>query len=179
MRQRGRAEHTSTTKIWFLASACLVTLGVLGARAEGRDPFAHADLVDPIGVARLADEAGDFALREALTQAAQRERALSAVRAAVYAHAPEELIAPLLPLAIGRDPVLAPEAAMALLQIGQRLTPTELSTREALLSTLKEASQATRAALDEARSPRADIRLALSVLQAQLTDLERQLGPAP
>lgn len=161
---------------WLLWAAGLGASAGSGVRADGPDPFAQADVVDAIGLWRLADEAGDLALGEALKPGVARERALAAIRAAAYSHAPEQLIASLLPHALGRDPVLAPEAALALVQIGQRLTPADLAAREVLLSTLDEARKATQAALEEARSPRADIRLCLEALLAALTELRGQLG---
>jgi hypothetical protein len=177
MRPRGRRQYDSRRVGWPLVwAACLGASVGSAVRADGRDPFVHADVVDAIGLWRLADEAGELGLGEALKPGAARERALAAIRAAAYSRAPEQLIVGLLPHAVGRDPVLAPEAAMALVQIGQRLTPADLAAREVLLSTLDEARKATQVALEEVRSPRPDIRVCLETLLAALSELRAQLG---
>jgi hypothetical protein len=85
-------------------------------------------------------------------------------------------VAALLTHACGRDPVLAPESAAALLALAERLSPSELSAREVLLSDLRGASSATRQALGDAKALRADIRESLTASAAALAALEAQLS---
>lgn len=160
-----------------LASAG-VLLSVGAASAGATDPFRDCDPIHDIGLARLADEAGDSVLAGALAQGgdSSRERALLAVRATPFAAAPEGLIPGLAKLACGRDPSLAPEAAAALAQIGERLRPSELAAREVLNADLRRALDALTAARSDARSLRPDIAHRLDSLVA---DLQALLGTKP
>lgn len=156
------------------AAGTAIRLGF--AQAETPDPFREAEVVDAIGLARLADEAGDAALLRALRDPSSREHALIAARAAPNAHAPELLVPALVPLACGRDPVLAPEAAMAISAISARLLPSEVAAREVLLSDLRTMSVAVSSALKELKSPRPDILFALTEAASAFAGLETQLS---
>jgi hypothetical protein len=133
-------------------------------RADPRDPFREADAIDALGLARLADEAGDAALLKALEAPTIRERAVLAARAAPAAHAPEQLVPALVGLACGRDPVLAPEAALALAEIAHTMQPSELAAREVLLSDLRAAQSRVDACVKERQGLRPDIGHALAEL---------------
>lgn len=143
-----------------------------GSTSARADPFAQGDPTDEIGLARVAEEAGDHALKAHLANVQARLRALIAIRASRYAHAPEALVPGLAQLACGRDPVLAPEAAQALLAIAERLGPADLAAREVLRSELESARQAL-ACAERERSTRPDIVLAFAELAATLDALLR------
>jgi hypothetical protein len=142
------------------------------ARADApplRDLLAD-DLVSELGVARVADDAGDQALRDALAGSSGRHNTLIAVRAAAYAHAPEQLWPLLVTLACGRDPVLAPEAALSLRSSVLRTGENDLARREVLLSDLRAVRSKLGCAEDTPRL-RQDIALALRELSAHVDRL--------
>jgi hypothetical protein len=163
-----------TSLIFLCASAALV-----GAVSAGDfDPFRDADPIHDIGLARLADEAGDAALKAALTADPSaekarpaREKALVAVRAAPHAAAPELLVPGLVALAVGRDPDLAPEASHALLLIAERLRPSELAAREVLQADLQRALQAVSQGRSTTKGGRADVMRELADFEALLASL--------
>lgn len=130
--------------------------------------FLRGDLIDPLAHARIAEEAGDTMLRAQLGAADDRELTLIAVRASAYAAAPERLIPALAALACGRDPTLAPEAALTLRLIGARLRRSELAAREVLSDDLR-AGQRALACAERTPAPRAD-------LAAELAQLADALG---
>ncbi len=148
-------------------SSCLTCSA--SALAAAVDLSAFADRIDAIGCARAAAEAGDAALLAKLGASDSREAALVAVRAAPYAHAPEDLVAALVDVACGRDPNLAPEAAFSLHAITQRLTQSELAAREVLLADLQKAEE--RVAKGCEHDPEADIVFALDVAKQRLQAL--------
>ena len=158
-----------------LLGLCASFVAAEPASAGNVDPFRDADPIHDIGLARLADEAGDAALAAAFGPEDQgelpRERAVLAIRAAPFAAAPEQLIPGLLRVACGRDPDLAPEAACALTQIGEHLRPSELAAREVLNADLQRALEAVIAARGEAKALRADIALGIDSLAANLRAL--------
>lgn len=154
----------------LLASAAvLVFVGAVSAGAA--DPFRDCDPIHDIGLARLADEAGDSALAAALASnqpEVPRERTLLAIRATPHAAAPEQLVPALVTVACGRDPNLAPEAAAALGRIGERLRPSELAAREVLIADLRSALTALTTARGEAKALRPDIAQRIDSLAANL-----------
>ncbi|MET0340027.1 MAG: hypothetical protein ABW252_03460 [Polyangiales bacterium] len=145
----------------------------LAARARGDDAFARiGDPTDALALARVADDAGDLALRARLVADGDRAAAIVAARASVFAAAPELLVPALAALACGRDPELVPEAAAALTALTARLAPSALSDREALRADIADA----RAALvcpPTAPRPRLDVVVALETLAASLDTLLR------
>lgn len=152
----------------------LVTLGACltcsaSALAAAVDLSAFADRIDAIGCARAAQEAGDAVLLSKLGASGSREVTLVAVRAAPYAHAPEDLVAGLVDVACGRDPNLAPEAAFSLHAIAQGLTQRELAAREVLLADLAKAEE--RVATGCEHEPEADVAFALDVTKQRLQAL--------
>jgi hypothetical protein len=143
----------------------------LPLRADSEDPLAHADVVSTLGLERLADEAGDAQLLAWLKTPNRRDLALVAVRSAPFAAAPERLVPALAPHLCGRDPVIAPETALALAQIAERLTPSELAAREALLADVKEARAALACAKGEGAPIRSDLLATVQVVDAALSQL--------
>lgn len=146
--------RTTLTLLWLLGSSF--------ALASALDPLDGGDAISELGVARMAEEAGDATLRALLTAATDRQRTLLAVRASPHAYAPEQLVPPLARIACGRDPELAPEAAAALARMVERMRPDELTRREVLVSELAQARDALRCGA-QTRGLRGDIppRLAL------------------
>jgi hypothetical protein len=157
----------------------MLSLGLLFtaslAHAEASDALRSEDAVDEISAARAADEAGDLVLSRALGEEGARETKLVAVRAAAHAGAPEALVPALVELALSRDAVLAPEAAWALVSTFERLTPSELASREVLRTDLTRACTAFER-VSSAPKPRADIALTLESSAARCALL---LGAAP
>jgi hypothetical protein len=175
MTVRSSAAHASClTPALGPGLGALFWLGALSlwpaGRAGAQDPFAQADAIDEISLARLAEERGDAALRARLRDTTQRTATLIAVRASPHARAPEALLVALAQLACGRDPVLAPEAARALFQSTARLSSSALSGREVLRSDLASARDAL-ACSDKKPLPRADIRSLISHVRAALDAL--------
>jgi hypothetical protein len=149
------------------AIALLVGLTVCGlvVRAAAGDGFARTDATDELALARAAAGEGDVALAQRLAVGAPRYEALLAIRASAHARAPELLIPALAALACGRDPALAPEAALGLRKL--ELSPAGLAERETVRGDLERARQAL-ACADRKPLPRADIVSALHQLSAQL-----------
>jgi len=152
--------------------ALLALCAVLPASSRGDGPPAQPSATDELDLARAAEEGGDARLVAALREPLVRQTAAWAARSAPHARAPEALIAPLARLACGRDPALAPEAAMALVRLSARLTPSELGAREVLQSDLRAAREAL-ACVELKPLPRADVVVALAQLAATLDGLLR------
>jgi hypothetical protein len=77
---------------------------------------------DAMDYAAAARRVGDAALAAMLAdEAASVELRLAVVRAAPFARAPENLLAPIVELAHGTDPALAPAALTSAFQIAQGL----------------------------------------------------------
>jgi len=152
--------------------ALAVGAGLLasGVQALAADPLAQADVVSAIGLARVADEVGDSTLASWLKSPARRDLALTAVRASPFAWAPERLVVQLAPVLCGRDPILAPEASIALVQIAERLQPSLLAAREAASYDVKMAREAL-ACVKQQPSPRADLMASAMLLDAALAQL--------
>jgi hypothetical protein len=141
------------------------------ARAELEDPIGQADVISTIGVARVADEAGDQRLASWLKSSARRDLVAVAVRASPFAYAPERLVPELARLLCGRDPVLAPESAYALAAIAERLSPGAVELREAALADFRTARQALSCAREQEAPVRADLVKAALLLDAALAQL--------
>jgi hypothetical protein len=119
----------------------------------------------------LADEVGDAQLAAWLKTPDRRDLTLVGIRAAPFAAAPERLVSALTPHLCGRDPVLAPESALALGQIAERLTPSGLANREALLADVKEARASLACAKAEDAQLRADLLATALLVEAALSQL--------
>lgn len=155
-----------------LAIASLfVAVSLTSAHAATPDPLA-GDPLDPIALARMAEEVGDARLGAELSRGTERARVLSAARASAYAAAPEALVAPLATLACGRDPVLAPEAAYVLGALPARFSGPDFDVREVLRADLRQAREALRC-VERTPPPRADIAAQLALLAATLDALLR------
>ncbi len=146
-------------------------LCALPLRADSADPLAYADVVTPLGLARLADESGDGQLATWLKAPNRRDLTLVAMRAAPFAAAPERLVPALALHLCGRDPVLAPESAHALAQISERLTPSSLANREALVADVKQAQSALACAQADDPPLRPDLSALAQVVDAALSQL--------
>jgi hypothetical protein len=156
----------------YVSALVAVSIGASSAWALVRDPFAQAEVVSTVGLARLAEDAGDALLLAHLVKIEQRQLTLSAARASPFARSPELLIPALATHACGRDPDLAAQAAHALRAIAERLEPSALARREVLLEDLRRARQAL-TCVDVAPPPRADIVAELAQLAAALDGLLR------
>lgn len=143
----------------------------LPLRADSADPLAYADVVSTLGLSRLADEAGDAQLGAWLKTPNRRDLTLVAIRATPFAAAPERLVPALTPHLCGRDPVLAPESALALAQIAERLTPSSMANREALVADVKEARAALACAKEEEVHVRPDLLASALLFEAALNQL--------
>lgn len=112
----------------------------------------------PLDEARDAQRAGDAAVIAVLEDDdATRAARLAAVRQAPWLRMPELALESLARIAAGRDPTLAPEAALALHSIATTLDPLTLEAHEVPLDALRPARDALRALFRD-RTARADIR---------------------
>ncbi|HEY8427653.1 MAG TPA: hypothetical protein VIL20_04735 [Sandaracinaceae bacterium] len=158
--------HRRLATIVVLACGCTVA----GAQPADRDPFVAVEDADPMELARAVDRTGDDAVLARLREDRLREVRLAAIEAAPWMRAPELALEPLLTLARGRDPRLAPAAAQAALAIANGLSADELARREAELDALTSARRlASSLAGDE--SARADLRAAAATVAARLDQL--------
>lgn len=162
------AVSDASARVALMRSALLL-LPLLTLKVAAED-VAAVDLVSDIGIARVAEELGDSALLARLGGDQKVHDQLVATRASVHARAPEALIAALAPLACGRHPVLAPEAAFAIFHIAEGMRPSELAARETLKSDLRRARDALECAR-RAPVPRADIVYLLARASALLLDV--------
>jgi len=156
----------------WLAPAPLLLVALAPVQAQSNDPLFTGDCVSELGLARIAEEAGDAQLAAQLARTDARQTTLVAVRASPHAQAPEALVPRLAALACGRDAALAPEAGYALARIGERLVGSELAAREALHEELVAAQKAL-ACAEQVPAPRADIVHQLAQLGAALDVLLR------
>jgi hypothetical protein len=140
-------------------------------RADPADPIAQADVISTIGIARVADEVGDQRLIEWLGAAARRDLTAVAVRATPFAHAPEQLVPELARLLCGRDPVLAPESAYALIAIAEQITPAQVELREGAIADFAAARKALECVREQEAPVRADLVKAAQLLDAALAQL--------
>jgi hypothetical protein len=124
---------------------------------------------DPLDVARVVARLGDDAVLAALASD-EPARRLAAVRASVFLGAPEAALPGLVALAAGRDPDLAPAAAMALLDIARALTPDGLARRESDVAAFVAPRDAARRLAADATA-RPDVRRAASLASGALTAL--------
>jgi len=115
----------------------LVSLGLGVAPSAADEPSAAERLLavtsaDAMDYASVARRVGDAALAAVLADdAASVELRLAVVRSAPFARAPEHLLAPIVELAHGTDPALAPAALASAFQIAQGLEFSLLEQREA------------------------------------------------
>jgi len=150
----------------------VVTLTIavaLSASAVGRaqprstDPLALVVSSDPLDLARVVDRLGDEAVLGRLGTATDEELdpalVLAAIRAAPWLHAPEQALPRLAELAGGHTPDLAPAASLAPVRIAERLTPSDLDTRDTSRDPVR-ATLTSLAELAEDATARGDVRRA-------------------
>lgn len=140
------------------------------ASAQPSDPLLAAHDTDPLELALVVERLGDDAVLSRLSAETPVAVRAVAVVAATELHAPEDALVPLVELARGRDPDLAPRALWAALDIARRLDARTLGAREADVAALAPARAGLEAlAADE--SARADLRSGAQLAAVALTDL--------
>ncbi|MBK7150348.1 MAG: hypothetical protein IPH72_01060 [Sandaracinaceae bacterium] len=162
------------------ALSTLLALGLGVARGAADEPTAADRLLavtsaDAMDYAAAARRVGDAALAAMLAdEAASVELRLAVVRAAPFARAPENLLAPIVELAHGTDPALAPAALTSAFQIAQGLEFSLLEQREADPELLNVPVERLRA-LGEDDEARADLRQLALHTAARLVALQRDV----
>jgi len=164
------------------AGAALVVLGLsgLGTPLHADEPSAADRLMavtsaDTMDYASVARRVGDAALSHVLAdESASVELRLAVVRAAPFARAPEQLLAPIVELAHGTDPALAPAALTSADQIAQGLEFTLLEQREADVELLAGPVERLRE-LGEDDEARLDLRQLALHAAARLTAVQRDV----
>ena len=140
--------------------SCLAALSlvlVVSPALAQTDPLLAVRSADPLELARAADRLGDAAVLARLVEGRPTPIRLAAIRATPWLDAPEQALAPLAAIAIGRDPDLAPAAAVSILRIARALDAQALDGRETHPSELHDARVAIQALADDATA-RADLR---------------------
>jgi len=140
----------------FLASLAIVGLSASTAAQEA-DPLAEVAGADPLDLSRAVARLGDDAVMDRLREGTSAASRLAAIRATPALAEPERALAELAEIARGRDPDLAPAAALSALTIAGDLDADELVQREAdrdLVTRSREAFEA----LGHDESVRRDIR---------------------
>jgi hypothetical protein len=159
-------------------------LGTAAARAEGELPTEYdrrSELLvasDPLDRARLVAAIGDAAVLAWLTGqgGASVAEQLAAVRASAWLADPSAALGPLVALLGGRDPDLAPSAALALERIGQRLALEEPACEACAPEAIASASDALSKLADNPRL-RPDLRLRALTASAQLASARARFEP--
>ncbi|MEZ4323851.1 MAG: hypothetical protein R3B40_01470 [Polyangiales bacterium] len=145
------------------------------SRADGSPADALLAVVsgDPMDYAAVTRRIGDGALLAALRdEESSAELRLAALRAAPYARAPELLLEPVVQLAGGTDPALAPGALRAASQIASNLEFHLLEQRENDPALLEPPAEAL-AELAEDEDARADLRQLARDVASRLRALQR------
>lgn len=140
----------------------IASLFVVPAAAQERDALTAVSDADPVELARLVQRIGDRAVIEGLAAERPVVERLAATRAAPSMRAPERALPNLVEIARGRDSVLAPAAALAVLRIATALDADALAAREVLPGDL-EAARAALEALAADDLARPDIRRAAAL----------------
>jgi hypothetical protein len=151
----------------------LIALGLVasqGSAQPGPDALLRVPSTDPLELARLVDRLGDQAVVTRLAEGTPIATRAMAVLAAPEMDAPEMALSALAELARGRDPDLAPRAALAALTIARALDPQAMDARECDRASLAPA-RAGLEALAHDESARADMRRAAELAAAALADL--------
>ena len=153
-----------------VSNACLAVIGALLASLGAGSVSAEGDAVglseaadgDPLDLARAVAARADETILATISAAASPAERLAAVRAAAWLRAPEDALAPLIPLVESRDPDLAPAAARAVARIAASLDMDVLAAREVAPDGLSPV----RAKLD-ALADRDDVRADIRALAAE------------
>jgi len=132
--------------------------------------FVHADSSEsPLDSATKASRGSSSARLDALSSGGIETR-LRAIRAAPFEHAPEAALGPLARLAAGREPTLAPAAAVAAYRIASSISRASLEAHETDEAKIDEAERAYRA-LSRDESARADVRRLAGYVASVLSSL--------
>lgn len=165
-----RAKTRKVMRVLLFISACwfvaLVPVG--GARAQTPDVLRTAG-ADPLDLERAARSLGDAVVLARLRNASPAV-AMPAVLASPYLRAPEAALLPLLQIAAGRDPDLAPLALRSVALIARSLTLLDLARRETLVADLAEPRRRAHALSSDA-SLRADMRVAARRVELDLASI--------
>ncbi len=142
----------------------------VGSAQPGPDPLLRVSSTDPLELALVVDRLGDTAVVERLTDGTPLAVRAIAVLAAPEMRAPEDALTALAEIARGRDPDLAPRAALSALTIARALDPRTLDARECDRAGLGAARAALEAIVQD-ESARADVRRAAQLAAAALAEL--------
>lgn len=155
-----------------LLFSLLLGLAVAPALAQegAADPLLAVEDADPLDLARVVARLGDEAVLTRLGDPQSADVRLAAIRATPSLTAPEHALGPLAEIAAGRDPDLAPAAAMAALEIAERLSADDLVRRETERAIIDAAIEAMRA-IGNDESCRRDIRRAGLLVADRLSSL--------
>ena len=137
--------------------------------------------LDELDLARWVSQVGDRSALGFMSAGHTSAERFVAVQAAVRLRDPERALPVLAGLVGGRDPDLAPSAAMAAVNIAQLLTADDLARREVLFEDLKPAIAAF-GKLDKREDLRPDIRIFVSQVLMQLevfAVIARKSGDTP
>jgi hypothetical protein len=127
--------------------------------AREQDPLLAVVDADPLELSRVVARLGDDAVLARLAADAPPDVCLAALRATPWLSAPEDALALLADHARGRDPDLAPAAALSALRVTDRLSADALTRREADAAVIRAAIDAF-GALGRDESARRDLRRA-------------------
>lgn len=136
---------------------------LVGVAQGDHEPPLTADVLI---LARWADAVGDTTVLADLASDKPAATRLAAILAAPELRAPEWALSPLVQLAQGRDPDLAPAAATAAVQIANGLALQDLERRETLVEDLRPALLSY-----SELSRRADVRADIALKAGQVTSL--------
>lgn len=164
------------------ARAALVALVLAATVPAAADPPAPTpsrepavDDADLLDLARLADRRGDGAVLATIADETATVRArLRAIRAASFLDAPELALEPLARVAHGRDPQLAPAAAVVVYRIADRLSAPAVEANETVASL--ESAAETLALVRDDESARPDLRRLAAFAVASIEALSRPPG---
>ena len=153
--------------------AVVVALGLVAASAASRaddamQPVRHS--VDALELSRRARRGGDANVLARLSPERGREERLEAVREAPSMREPEAALELLVELARGRDPALAPAAALAVHRVVSALDGPTLEAREVDPHSLVGVRDALRR-LEADGSARPDLRRLAAFAAARLSEL--------
>ena len=147
------------TRTVAIVGLCWIAATAPGGSAEAdrpREPWDAARMSDPLEMSRWVARRGDGEVLSRLRPDARPIEQLPGVMGARWMVDPERALPRLAALAAGRDPRVAPAAAVAAFHIASNLDPRDLEAREVPRSHLEEA-RAALAALVEDETARPDL----------------------
>lgn len=113
-----------------------------GAGADGAGAAVPVGMEDPLDASAWAARHGDAAVLALLREDQPPAVQLRAIEAARWLVDPERSLPPLGALAAGRDPRVAPAAAVVAWEIARALDPRDLAAREVEIATLRAGREA-------------------------------------